>query len=152
MPIGRFGYARRHERGHRRLGLFGDLDYESNVHILATVIFLEEGGFRWPRKPMAMRPLDEDAPAAAIAKDLRRRRAFLRTTLAWPAAERKLCRQQPPRRIAVEVRVDGSPLKIASMVPSRWARVGPAACASPLSAARDATGNHLRPLGSKKSP
>ena len=72
------------------LAYIGDLDYESKVHILATVILLEEGG-PLAEQLLAMRPLDEDAPAAAIAEDLRRRRAFLRTTLAWPAAERKLC-------------------------------------------------------------
>ena len=67
----------------------GKLDDESRMHLLATVILLEEGG-PLAEELLAMRPLDEDAPAGAIVEDLRRRRAFLKTTLAWPAAERKL--------------------------------------------------------------
>jgi hypothetical protein len=62
-----------------------DLNREEKLHLIATVILLEEGG-PLAEKLLSM-PADEDAPDHEIVDDLRRREDFLRSTLAWMLAE-----------------------------------------------------------------
>jgi hypothetical protein len=87
MPTARAGTPRRMTDTDNGLDLSG-LNREEKLHLIATVILLEEGG-PLAEELLAM-PADEDAPDHQILDDLRRREDFLRSTLAWTLAERKL--------------------------------------------------------------